>query len=113
LLIEDNMTNAVVIKNMLNKLGFTVDHAEDDHQALSLINTFSYELLVCDFHLGGYNLLDLYERFPEHIKSIPAIVLTGHASPALITLLKEEGFEYVLYKPVNSSELAQVIQRVL
>lgn len=113
LLIEDNMTNAVVIKNMLNKLGFTVDHAEDDQQALSLINTFSYELFVCDFHLGGYNLLDLYERFPEHIKSIPAIVLTGHASPALIKLLKEEGFEYVLYKPANSSELAQVIQRVL
>ena len=84
LLVEDNLTNQQVAKVILNKLGCTVDIANNGSEALDILKEKLYDLVFMDIQMP---IMDGYEatkniRNPESDvldHDIPIIALTANA----------------------------------
>jgi PAS domain S-box-containing protein len=85
LLVDDNMINLVVAENFLKKWGMQVDVANNGLEALTLIQSKSYQMVLMDLqmpHMDGYEatrrIRDL-KKIDPYFQNVPIIALTASA----------------------------------
>ena len=63
LVVDDYKTMVRIICNLLKQIGFTtVDEASDGHQALELMTTRTYQLVISDWNMAPMTGLDLLKK---------------------------------------------------
>jgi len=110
LIVEDNLVNQLLVKNLLRKFGIeNFDCAENGKTTLSLISEINYDIILMDIQMPG---MDGYEittvirkKMPEPIRSVPIIALTADASQKEKTKALEAGMNDYIVKPYNPEEL--------
>ena len=115
LLVEDNATNQLVAKSMLEKLGLSLDIAENGEQALENMLASEYDLVLMDCLMP---ILDGYEatrtwRHQETGKRIPIIALTANAQQEDRNKCMESGMDDYLAKPMNLQSLEEMLRKWL
>ena len=118
LLAEDDLSNQLVTKRMLEKQGHTVTCVETGKMALEAVqgDKFGrYDLILMDVQMpemdGTEATLEI--RNDERLKDLPIIALTAHAMSGDKERFLDAGMDDYLAKPVEIGELAKVIGRVL
>ncbi|WP_374468484.1 ATP-binding protein [Ferrovibrio sp.] len=115
LVAEDNATNRMVIHQMLSRMGYACEIAENGATALGLYHRHSYGLLLTDFHMPEMDGFEL----TGHIRSdesasgkprLPIIALTADALTGTEQQCLDAGMDGYLTKPVNSRALAAMLQ---
>ncbi len=113
LVAEDNMTNQVVIRMQLKRLGFAADIVDNGHEALKALANEPYGLLLTDCHmplLDGYGLAEKVRKSEENTsKHIPIIAITANALIAETDRCLNLGMDSVLHKPVKINELYETL----
>jgi CheY-like chemotaxis protein len=68
------------------------------------------DLVIADYRLpGGGDGLDAIDSIRQRFgRDIPAILITGSASPQLVSIAQEKGFHYLL-KPVMPAKLRTLV----
>jgi DNA-binding response OmpR family regulator len=113
LLAEDEEHIAKLILFKLNKEGFSVGWAKDGKEALSLIQTDSWDAIVLDVmmpYLDGWRVL---EQLREDQNSTPVLMLTAKGTDDDISKSIELGATRFLKKPFNPAELVEVLIEML
>jgi len=116
LVAEDNATNRVVIRQLLSRLGFACEIAEDGAAAFALYERATYGLLLTDFHMpemDGFALtaaIRAKEAAAANGPHLPIIALTADALTGTEELCLKAGMDGYLTKPVNSRALAAALQ---
>jgi two-component system sensor histidine kinase RpfC len=116
LLAEDNLINQKVVKKILEMQGHTVDVAVNGEQAISLLDRKSYDLAIVDLQMpdvSGIDVINHYRAIHVDEAQMPFMVLTANATTEAIKLCDEIGVSAYLTKPVRSSHLLEVVNRVL
>lgn len=103
LVVEDNLVNQKVAKGRLNKMGHTVDLAENGVQAINLLKQNRYDLIFMDCQMpvmDGYQAAQRIraEGLADHT---PIIAMTAHALPGDRQRCLESGMDDYLAKPVT------------
>ncbi len=83
LLVEDEASIAVVFKDQLTLGGFDVEIAAGGTQALEMLKTKSYDLMLLDLvmpEVDGLAVLQTIKEKPEEYPKIPTIALTNVTS---------------------------------
>eukprot|EP00698_Gefionella_okellyi_P017698 TRINITY_DN5219_c0_g1_i5.p1 TRINITY_DN5219_c0_g1~~TRINITY_DN5219_c0_g1_i5.p1 ORF type:complete len:938 (+),score=161.41 TRINITY_DN5219_c0_g1_i5:38-2815(+) len=115
LLAEDNMVNQKVAVRMLNKLGYTVDVAEDGVQALDKLNRYrNYLLILMDCQmpiLDGFEATHRIRAMGKPLCSIPIIALTANAMAADRQNCLDAGMDAYMSKPIRLNELEEMLSR--
>ena len=122
LLVEDNDTAQLLIEEMLHSLGFKVTVASSGQQALleleQALNDKAFELVITDYQMPEMDGMELSTRIRSHDKLTelnlnPKIILvTMYDRDELIQQTQVDGlFDGYLLKPINSSELFNVIMQ--
>ena len=109
LLAEDNLINQQVAKAMLAKLGVLVEIACDGEQAVALVESFDFDLVLMDCQMpvmDGYAATALIRQHQAHSqRRLPIIALTANAMMSDRDKCLAAGMDDHLAKPYTLLQL--------
>ncbi len=113
LIVEDEDIIVDMIKSVLEEESNIVDIARNGKEALTVIGTNQYDIIVCDIKMPHMNGIALYNEIktmnPDLIQRF--IFITGDLSTETIEFLKETGNE-VITKPFKVEKLRTQINSI-
>jgi signal transduction histidine kinase/CheY-like chemotaxis protein len=118
LVVEDTPMNQQLAQWTLQKLGCTVDIAENGEVALQKIRTSAYDLILMDLQMPGMDgLTATYEirriEITEALRMTPIVAMTAHVLDEDRILAQKAGMQDFLIKPVSAAEFQRVLKRFL
>ena len=115
LVIDDNADIRFLICNILQEKGYTVRSAANYEQALNEINVKLPDLAIIDIKLdkGDKDCIDLLKLLMNKNKSLPVIMISGHANVKVaVDAIRIGAYEFV-EKPFSSEKLLNYVKRAL
>jgi PAS domain S-box-containing protein len=112
LVVDDNVDAATTLHVLLRSLGHETRVAHDGMAALDIAREFRPEVILLDIGMPG---LDGYEvarrlRAMNHGETFRIVAITGWGQEADRTRSKEAGFDLHLVKPVEPSQLVDIVE---
>jgi CheY-like chemotaxis protein len=115
LLIEDNLGDAVLIRDAINRLSVPINlHlALDGHQALLMLNNphFQPHLIVLDLNIPKISGTALLERWKNN--QTPVVVLSSSLNPGTREFCLASGAREFVAKPVELEEFQEAVARII
>jgi len=117
LVAEDNPVNQLLASRLLEKRGHRVVLASNGREALELLASDSYDLVLMDLQMPEMDGLEVTRalRQKEVVKSDgshqPVIALTAHAMRGDQERCREAGMDGYLTKPIRPQELDAVLEK--
>lgn len=108
---EDEPISRKLISKFLRREGYEVDEVKDGAEALALINTFQFDLVISDIRMPHVNGITLLTRLRSISPETPFIVLTSNPNDAIDVSKMPNSL--VIRKPVLFDILKSNIQRLL
>ena len=115
LLVDDEDDLRRVMRDLLEREGFSVQEARDGVQALDEVDRHAPDIIVLDLNLpgfDGYNVLSQLRSRPA-TRDIPVVVLTAKGDEANEVKVFELGADDFLSKPFRARALAARLEAVL
>jgi two-component system OmpR family response regulator len=113
LLIEDEADLASAVRKVLTEEGFACDHAPDGTEALFMIESWEYDLVILDLMLPGVGGLEILERMRGGDDRTPVLILSARdALPDRIRGL-DTGADDYLTKPFAFAELLARVRALI
>ena len=115
LVIDDNADIRFLICNILEENGYNVRSAANYEQATKEINTKLPHLAIIDIKLdkGDRDGIDLLKQIVEKDKSLPIIMISGHANVQVaVEAIRLGAYEFV-EKPFSSEKLLNYVKRAI
>jgi two-component system cell cycle response regulator DivK len=116
LVVEDNVSNFVLIARMLGYLGIHCEWKTSGYEVVEYADTLPrLDLILMDIRLpyeDGYGALKKI-RMSERLKNIPIVAVTAEASLEQMNKAREAGFDGFLGKPLDPDRFPDQIRRIL
>lgn len=107
LIVDDNKMNRLLIARHLEGQNYRVVHAENGRQALTMLRSQPFDLILLDIEMpevDGFQVLEQTTKDPE-LRDIPVIMITTVEEVESIVKCIELGAEDYLHKPINPTIL--------
>jgi two-component system cell cycle response regulator DivK len=116
LVVEDNVSNFVLVARMLGYLGIHCEWKTSGYEVVEYADTLPHlDLILMDIRLpyeDGYGALKKI-RSSTHLMNIPVIAVTAEASMEQINKARQAGFDGFIGKPLDPDRFPDQIQRIL
>lgn len=116
LVVEDNVSNFVLIARMLGYLGIHCEWKTSGYEVVEYADTLPrLDLILMDIRLpyeDGYGALKKI-RDSERLKDTTIVAVTAEASSEQIKKARNAGFDGFLGKPLDPDRFPEQIQRIL
>ncbi|WP_173271440.1 PAS domain-containing protein [Thiosulfatimonas sediminis] len=109
LVAEDNEVNQIVSENLLNKLGCQVALANDGLEAVQMAKTGDYDVIFMDLHMPKMDGYEAARQIRLFNADIPIFALSAAVMQEDKTLAYQSGMNAHLAKPIDESELTQLL----
>lgn len=116
LLVDDNETNRTVAKLLLENAGYRVVTASDGDEALDLLGSRDFSVMLLDMHMPGMSGLDVlkaYRFMSQPEKRAKVIILSADATPKLMQETIATGANAYLMKPIDREQLLKTLHTLL
>ena len=116
LVVEDNVSNFVLIARLLGFMGIHCEWKTSGYEVVEYADTLPrLDLILMDIRLpyeDGYGALKKI-RASDRLKSVPIIAVTAEASQEQMNKARSSGFNGFLGKPLDPDKFPEQIQRIL
>lgn len=115
LIVEDNPTNQLVTRKLVQKLGYQAQVVADGQKALEYLQANSCDLVLMDCQMpvmDGYTATAELRRRP-HLTQLPVIALTAHAMEGDRQKCLDAGMNDYLAKPLQPQSLKKILAQYL
>ena len=116
LVVEDNVSNFVLIARMLGYLGIHCEWKTSGYEVVEYADTLPrLDLILMDIRLpyeDGYGALKKI-RASDHLKATPIVAVTAEANDEQINKARAAGFNGFLGKPLDPDRFPEQIRRIL
>ena len=116
LVVEDNVSNFVLIARMLGYLGIHCEWKTSGYEVVEYADTLPrLDLILMDIRLpyeDGYGAQKKI-RAADRFRSVPIVAVTAEASLEQMNKAKESGFDGFLGKPLDPDRFPEQIRRIL
>ncbi|HKO44194.1 MAG TPA: GAF domain-containing protein [Pyrinomonadaceae bacterium] len=115
LIVEDQPDTLEMLTAVFERHGYQVIGCDSGQQALELVASEAFDVLVSDVGMPTMDGLQLIKSLRDNkdLERIPAIALTGYASRHDSEAALKAGFDLHLSKPVDPTELTEAVERLL
>ncbi len=113
LLVEDDISILMGLKNNLIAEGYEVDTAVNGLDGLKLASEKLFDLLILDVMLPGMNGFEICKRIKKEKPLVPIIMLTARSSEMDKIAGLDYGADDYITKPFSLSELLARIRAIL
>jgi DNA-binding response OmpR family regulator len=115
LLIDDNVSLLTVMADVLIDVGHSISAAKDGQQALLLVDSTQFDLIITDIHMPNMDGIELLIELRKRVRGQKIIVMSGSGQDSIdglrtATLL---GALSVMNKPFAMRELRERVTAVL
>ena len=105
LVIEDERILCETIVRSLRRLAYSVDHCYDGDQALELLGTEQYDLVLLDLNLPGKDGMTVLRTFRQRDRKTPVLILSARSEVKDKVEGLDAGANDYLSKPFHLAEL--------
>src|SRR6185436_257681 len=112
LIVDDEQFVRDLLEKVLRRRGYEVTVAGDAEQALRVLASGDFDLLLTDVVMPGMDGFDLLRRVKGAYPTIKVVVLTGYARKQSISDFLLYGADDYLSKPFQVHELVAAVDRV-
>ncbi|MCI5122749.1 MAG: response regulator, partial [Candidatus Electrothrix sp. AUS4] len=112
LLVDDNPFNRLVAEELMTLAGLTVESAEDGLEAVEMVQTKRYELILMDLNMPRMDGLEAgmaIHDMPEYA-DLPIIALTADATGSTRQNCLRSGMNDVVSKPIDPQTFFQTLE---
>ncbi|WP_241003985.1 ATP-binding protein [Magnetospirillum aberrantis] len=117
LVAEDNPTNQVVIRRLMERLGYAIEIVSNGLEAWDRMQIRDYGLLLTDCHMpemDGYELTTRVRAWEqETLNRMPIVALTADALTGTAKKCQECGMDAFLAKPIDLAQLDATMRKLL
>ncbi len=112
LVAEDNLTNQVVIRALIERLGHAAVVVDDGEQAVAAAGRGTFDVVLMDVMMpvmDGLQATRLIRQLPAPFGRVPVLGLTAHIGADDHAAFIAAGMDSVLTKPVTAKALADAL----
>ncbi|MEJ2501127.1 MAG: ATP-binding protein, partial [Campylobacterales bacterium] len=118
LVAEDNPTNQMLMRIILEEAGVTYDMANDGVEAISMYKTNRYDAVVMDENMPNMNGIEAAKHIriieaDNHLPHIPIIAVTANALPEDRQRFLDAGMDDYISKPYSEKDIIDTLHRHL
>ncbi|HHN65882.1 MAG TPA: response regulator [Nitrospirae bacterium] len=117
LIVEDSQSTRSMIRSIIEDMGeeYTVYEAENGYEALKILPTEDFNIVVTDINMPDINGLELinFLRTTPRYKDTPVIIVSTERTEKDIQRGLALGAEAYITKPFKPEEIQETINRVL
>ena len=116
LVVEDDLTNQMIVCSMLHNAGYQTSTADDGAQALELLSRQSFDVVLMDWQMPDVDGLEVTRRLRagaagRFAKVVPIVALTANAFAEDRAACLAAGMNDYLTKPVLMTSLITTVGR--
>jgi two-component system cell cycle response regulator DivK len=116
LVVEDNVSNFVLIARLLGFIGVHCEWKTSGYEVVEYADTLpKLDLILMDIRLpyeDGYSAMRKIRQSPR-LKSIPIVAVTAEASLEEMNKARQAGFDGFMGKPLDPDRFPDQIQKIL
>jgi class 3 adenylate cyclase/CheY-like chemotaxis protein len=115
LIVEDDITQAELLKNFISMWGYKIHVVYDGGEAQKVLEEFKPDLVLLDIYLPnkpGLEILKDIRRNPEY-DLIPVFVMSADSSEEVKIVTMSNGANEFIVKPIKMADLIMKIQSAL
>ena len=113
LVVDDEANLRAVLRDILSLMGYHVEEAESGYEALKLLDSSSYDLMLLDIRMPGMSGVEVMNHARESCPDMSIIILTAHATlESAVAAVRLGAVDYML-KPFNVEDLGTTISQAL
>jgi CheY-like chemotaxis protein len=118
LVAEDNVSNQIVICELLKKIGYeNITVAHDGVDAYTQMISIHFDIIFMDLKMPMMNGLDVTIKYNSHLKDTNAkssiiIAVTANLSDNIKTRCFEAGMHGFIAKPINKHDLKNIMDLI-
>lgn len=113
LVVDDDRTSRHLAESLLKREGWRVTGAKDGVEALKLLRTRRFSLMLLDVWMPRMSGLEVLEKLRTRKQRPRVVVLTSDDTPAtLLQAVRDQAFTYV-HKPVDPVQLIETVRATI
>jgi DNA-binding NtrC family response regulator len=113
LIVDDEPIVRESIRDWLQEAGYPVTTAESGEEALKMMETQDFSVLVLDVRLPGKTGINILKEIKTLKPDIKSIIITAYPSTELAVEAMKLGAVDYLIKPIAPDELEKLIRETL
>lgn len=113
LLVDDEAPLLASYARSLTRAGFAVETAADGQRAVELLQGRAFDAIVSDITMPQLDGIGLLREVRRHDLDVPVVLVTGRPSLDTAEHAIEYGAMRYLHKPVEMSQLVEVVQQAV
>jgi DNA-binding NtrC family response regulator len=113
LIIDDDPHFLRILQRILSGEKFVVTATSNPCDALGLLSSSKFSLIICDLRMPDCDGLNLLQAIRSAGNEIPVIILTAYGEVDTYLEAMNAGATEYLNKPIKSVELVQVVRNCL
>ncbi len=110
LVVDDDLNLRELLIDTLNTIGYAAEAAADGIQALEMLESRKFDLVISDVRMPVMDGVGLLKKVRRLYPDLPVLFITGVASPEVIGRASPDGF---LAKPFRISHIEELIRDTL
>ena len=115
LIVDDEYIMRLTATRILEEYGYNTTTACDGLEAIKLYQQApnSFNLVILDMIMPGMNGKDCFEELQKINPEVKAILASGFSKDVDIKAMKDKGLNSFISKPYRSSELIEIVNKIL
>jgi CheY-like chemotaxis protein len=112
LIVDDEPEARIILGNVLERAGHTVDFASNGKEALRLYLEWSFDVVVTDLHMPEGDGLEFIKALRAILPETVIVAVSGKG-PELLAEAENEGVLAALSKPIDPHVLLETVARAV
>jgi len=113
LIVDDEKAILVALRGLFTKEGYAVETASSGEEAVRLIETGIFHVVVTDLSMEGITGMQVLERARAFDPDLAVVMITAHGSEKAAVQAMKLGAADYLPKPFDNDELRVVVRRAM
>jgi CheY-like chemotaxis protein len=113
LLIDDDEFVRDSIRLMFESRNCCIEVVETAEEALEILDSQHYDVVITDYKLPGIDGLELCRRLKATRPRLLTVLITAYGSPSLATEAGRLGIQELVEKPITSEAIEGSLSRLL
>jgi len=113
LVVDDDISNLLLFRLLLEFEGFDVATAADGIKALEMLENSDFRMVITDFNMPKMSGLELAVKVREQHPKIHVVLVTANELSDIVEDAADAGISRIFSKPVNMETLVTTIRSSL
>ena len=115
LVVEDNKTNQLIAKSLLEPVGFQVWLGNDGQEGMELFKTYQndIDLILMDLHMPILNGYESAEKIREISPDVPIVAMTADVIQGVKEKCEASGIHHYISKPFDPERFVETVSEII